>query len=128
MTPQAVPAAVQNAEPETRQFHLAGYQNNFATCQLWHVQPVPAAQHQPVTSAIPTLIFAGEYDPTTPPAYGMLAARTLSRSYFFEFPGTGHVVLGRSYCSTDMFQAFVEVPTQRPDASCLSSVGEPVFV
>ncbi len=76
MTPQGVPAAVQDVEPETRQYYLSGYQNGFAICQLWHVQPVPAAQHQPVTSAIPTLILAGEYDPTTPPAYGMLAART----------------------------------------------------
>jgi pimeloyl-ACP methyl ester carboxylesterase len=128
MTPQAVPAAVQNVAPETRQYYLSGYQDGFATCQLWHVQPVPAAQHQPVTSAIPTLIFAGEYDPATAPAYGMLAARTLSRSYYFEFPGTGHVVLGRSSCSTSIFQQFVELPTQRPDASCLSSISEPLFV
>jgi pimeloyl-ACP methyl ester carboxylesterase len=127
LTPQAIPAAVQMVEPETRHYFLTGLQDDYANCQLWHVQAVPAVQRQPVTSAIPTLILAGEYDPTTPPAYGMLAARTLSRSYFFLFPGTGHGVVGRNDCATSMFQAFLELPTEKPDATCMAGVGEPLF-
>jgi pimeloyl-ACP methyl ester carboxylesterase len=127
LTPQAMPAAVQMVEPETRHYFLTALQNDYANCQLWHVQPEPAAQRQPVTSAIPTLILAGEYDPATPPAYGKLAARTLSRSYIFLFPGTGHGVLGRVSCATSMFQAFVERPTEKPDSTCMSGVGEPLF-
>ena len=126
-TPQAMPTAVQMVEPETQHYFLTGLQDDYANCQLWHVQPVPAAQRQPVTSAIPTLILAGEYDPTTPPAYGMLAAQTLSRSYFFLFPGTGHGVIGRVSCATSMFQAFIELPTEKPDSTCMSGVGEPLF-
>jgi pimeloyl-ACP methyl ester carboxylesterase len=127
LTPQAISASVQMVEPETRHYFLTALQNDYANCQLWHVQPVPAMQKQPVTSAIPTLILAGEYDPTTPPAYGMLAARTLSRSSFFLFPGTGHGVVGRNSCATSMFLAFLELPTEKPDATCMSGVGEPLF-
>jgi pimeloyl-ACP methyl ester carboxylesterase len=127
ITPQAMSAAVQMVEPETRHYFLTELQADYADCQLWHVQPEPAAQRQPVTSAIPTLILAGEYDPATPPTYGMLAARTLSRSYFFLFPGTGHGVVGRISCATSMFQAFVEFPNRTPDSTCLSGVGEPFF-
>lgn len=61
------------------------------------------AQQEPVTSAIPTLILSGEYDPVTPPASGMLAARTLSKSYYFSFPGVGHVVVGANACATSMY-------------------------
>jgi pimeloyl-ACP methyl ester carboxylesterase len=127
LAPQAMPAAVQMVEPETRHYFLTVLQNIYANCQLWNVQPVPAAQWQPVTSAIPTLILAGEYDPATQPAYGMLAAQTLAKSYFFLFPGTGHGVVGRNYCATSMFQAFVELPTKKPDTTCMSGVGEPLF-
>ena len=113
--------------PETRHYFLSSLQNIYANCQLWHVQPVPAVQRQPVTSTIPALILAGEYDPTTPPAYGQLAAQTLSRSYFFLFPGTGHGVVGRNSCATGMFQAILEQPTEKPDTTCMSGVGEPLF-
>ena len=88
LTPQTLAAAVQMVEPESRHYSLIALQQDDTLCQLWNVQPVPAVQQQPITSAIPTLILSGEYDPVTPPAYGMLAARTLSRSYFFLFPGT----------------------------------------
>lgn len=127
LTPQAMPTAVQMVEPETRHYFLSSLQNIYANCQLWNVQPVPAAQRQPVTSAIPTLILAGEYDPATPPAYGLLAAHTLSRSFYFLFAGTGHGVVGRNSCATRMFRAFFELPTVKPDTTCLSAVGEPLF-
>jgi pimeloyl-ACP methyl ester carboxylesterase len=127
LTPQAMPAAVQMVEPETRHYFLTSLQNTYANCQLWRVQPVPAAQWQPVSSAIPTLILAGEYDPATPPAYGMLAARTLSKSFFFLFPGTGHAVVGRNSCATSMFLTFLELPTEKPDTTCMAGVGEPLF-
>ena len=127
LTPQAIPAAVQMVEPETRHYFLSSLQNTYANCQLWNVQQVPAAQRQPVTSAIPTLILAGEYDPTTPPTYGKQAAQTLSKSYFFLFPGMGHGEVGRNYCANVMFRAFLELPHQKPDSTCMSAVGEPLF-
>jgi pimeloyl-ACP methyl ester carboxylesterase len=127
LTPQAMPAAVQMVEPETRHYFLTALQADYANCQLWSVQPVPAIQKQPVISAIPTLILSGEYDPTTPPAYGKLAAQTLSKSYFFLFPGTGHGVLGTNSCVNSMFFAFVELPNKQPDATCMQEVGEPLF-
>jgi pimeloyl-ACP methyl ester carboxylesterase len=124
---QAMPAAVQMVEPETQHYFLTVLQNDYADCQLWHVQPEPAAQRQPVASAIPTLILAGEYDPATPPAYGQLAAQTLSKSYFFLFPGDGHGVVGRVSCATSMFHAFLANPDRPPDSTCLAEVGEPLF-
>ncbi len=102
--------------------------SRFSICQFWGMKPVPAVQKEPVRSTIPSLILQGEYDPVTPPANGMLAAQTLSKSYFFLFPGVGHGVSSPiSTCPNDITNAFWENPTEKPDASCISSMPEPVF-
>jgi pimeloyl-ACP methyl ester carboxylesterase len=99
----------------------------FSICQFWGMKPVPAVQKEPVMSTIPTLILQGEYDPVTPPANGMLAAQTLSKSYFFLFPGVGHTVSSPYNCPKDVMKAFLENPTEKPDASCISRMPEPFF-
>ena len=121
-------AAVQVVEPESRPYFLARAERDYQVCQLWHVQPVPAVQKAPVTSAIPALILAGEYDPAVPPDNGQLAAQTLSRGYYFLFPGTGHGVQFTSSCANAIALAFQDRPTVKPDASCISGLGEPDFV
>jgi pimeloyl-ACP methyl ester carboxylesterase len=101
----------------------------FSVCQFWGMKPVPAIQKEPVRSTIPTLILQGEYDPVTPPTNGMLAAQTLSKSYFFLFPGVGHGVIASnaSNCPDDIMNAFLENPAEKPDASCISVMTEPFF-
>ena len=61
-----------------------------AICDVWGVPPAKPLENEPVTSNIPTLILAAEYDAYTPPAWGQLTARTLRNSYFYEVPGVGH--------------------------------------
>ncbi len=101
----------------------------FSVCQFWGMKPVPAIQKEPVRSTIPTLILQGEYDPVTPPTNGTLAAQTLSKSYFFQFPGIGHGVIDSqaSNCPDDIMNAFLENLAEKPDASCISNMYEPFF-
>ena len=80
---------------------------------------MPAIQKEPVRSSIPTLILQGEYDPVTPPANGMLAAQTLSKSYFFLFPGVDHGLASHSFCANEIMNAFLDNLTEKPDASCI---------
>ena len=101
----------------------------FSVCQSWGVKAVPTIQKKPVKSSIPTLILQGEYDPATPPANGMLAAQTLSRSYFFLLPGVGHGIHSpTSTCPDTIPEAFWDHPTEKPDTSCIKSMFEPVFI
>jgi pimeloyl-ACP methyl ester carboxylesterase len=117
---RGLPAPVQ---PALLNFGLFRY----AACQLWGVKPVPTPQKEPVRSTIPTLILQGEYDPVTPPANGMRASQTLSKSYFFLFPGVGHGVSSPISCPSDITKAFWENPTEKPNSSCISGMPEPFF-
>jgi pimeloyl-ACP methyl ester carboxylesterase len=121
-------ASVQGLPPPIQPALLDFGLSRFSICQFWGMKPVPAVQKEPVRSTIPTLILQGEYDPVTPPANGMLAAQTLSKPYFFLFPGVGHGVSSPTFfCPNDITNAFWENPTEKPDASCISSMPEPVF-
>jgi pimeloyl-ACP methyl ester carboxylesterase len=120
---------MQGSSPPQAQPALLDYVMSwFSVCQFWGMKPVPAIQKEPVTSSIPALILQGEYDPVTAPANGMLAAQTLSKSYFFLFPGLGHGVQAHSNCPNVIMFTFLDKPTEKPDASCISSISEPTFV
>jgi pimeloyl-ACP methyl ester carboxylesterase len=112
--------SVQGLPPQIRPALLDFGVSEFAVCQFWGMKAVPAVQKKPVMSSIPTLILQGEYDPVTPPANGMLAAQTLSKSYFFLFPGVGHGLASHSFfCANEIMNAFWDNLTEKPDASCI---------
>lgn len=91
-------------------------------------QSTRASETHPVTSAIPTLILSGQYDPITPPAASLRAAQTLRHSYRFVFPGTGHGVYQTGPCPDHIVSAFEDDPTQRPDATCIAAMTGPRFL
>jgi pimeloyl-ACP methyl ester carboxylesterase len=72
---------------------------------------------------VPTLVLEGSFDPIIPPSYGHLAAESLSKSTFVEFPGVGHTaLLTGGNCALRVVQAFLRQPDQTPDTSCASGV------
>jgi hypothetical protein len=77
---------------------------------------------EPVVSDIPTVLLEGELDPVTPTEYAQQVAETLSNSYLYTFPGVGHTVLVSSRCAQDIALAFIDDPTQEPDASCIAEM------
>ena len=100
----------------------------FEICELWDVGVAGPIENQPVSSDIPTLVLAGEFDPITPPAWGRLAAETLPNAAFFEFPGLGHGTSVADECALSIAQEFLDDPLAEPDASCVSSMTGPDFV
>ncbi len=92
-------------------------------CDTWKVPPAPAVENEPVTSAIPTLLLSGEFDPITPPSWATLAAETLERSFSYTYPGGGHGAIVDLDCAYEMAAEFLERPTAAPDDACLSDLG-----
>lgn len=99
-----------------------------ATCRAWGVEPQVPENPAPVRSAIPTLIFAGEYDPVTPPSYGERALRTLLNGYLFEFPGYGHGISPVGQCAPAIMLRFLDNPNRQPESLCLTEIGAPDFM
>jgi pimeloyl-ACP methyl ester carboxylesterase len=127
LTPDQVTAAGQAYPSAIRQDQVIGLKAEFQGCKEWNVKTAPGSEASAVTSAIPTLVMESEYDPVTPPTNGDLVARTLSASYKFEFPGVGHGAMLFENCPTTMALAFWAKPGQKPDSSCIASMGEPQF-
>ncbi len=92
-------------------------------CAIWKVAPLGSYVDNPVESDIPTLILSGEMDPITPPSFGEEAAKYLRQGYAYTFPGVGHGVIGGGECPQSMMQAFLENPWQRPNDSCMATLG-----
>jgi pimeloyl-ACP methyl ester carboxylesterase len=95
-------------------------------CAVWKGNRPSSLSNWGVTSNIPTLILDGELDPITPPAWGKLAAQTLSHSQLVEFPGFGHGVLGGGpdggNCTFRIVGEFIDNPYKTVDSSCIHSL------
>ena len=99
----------------------------FSLCESWVLEPDDPVANEAVVSDVPALIFAGHFDPITPPWYGLLAAETLSNSFFFKFPNLGHGVMDSDPCALAIAMQFLDDPTSEPDASCMDELAGPRF-
>jgi pimeloyl-ACP methyl ester carboxylesterase len=97
-------------------------------CEAWGAAESRSSARTPVVSDAPALILAGEYDPLTPPDYGVITGRTLRNSYLFEFPAVGHNVHRSTPCAHSMMMAFLANPDVAPDAACIEGLPPPAWV
>ena len=89
----------------------------FDICKIWGVPPSPPVENEAVASDVFALVTSGQFDPVTPPSYGALAARTLSRSRNVVFSGESHgSTIGT--CGKNVVHAFLSDPSSPYDASC----------
>lgn len=88
-------------------------------CDLWDVDPADPGDVDQITSMIPTLILAGEYDHTTPIRQGEIAAAGLSTAELIEVPSTGHTTIVND-CARSIMVDFLRAPGG--DRSCLAEI------
>jgi pimeloyl-ACP methyl ester carboxylesterase len=88
-------------------------------CAAWKVAPAPTVENMPVRSEAPVLIFAGDLDPSTPPAWGQSLLADLPNARFVLMPGRAH---GASFnaCAGRLTVAFIADPSQPLDMRCVS--------
>jgi pimeloyl-ACP methyl ester carboxylesterase len=91
-------------------------------CRVWNVPPAPEIENQPVKSNIPALVFAGEYDPDTPPAWSKSVASWFSNAFFYEVKSATHGAISNRCTWVDITAAFVSDPTVKPNDACLSKI------
>ncbi len=93
--------------------------NAFESCEAFDNGRAEAEADEPVTSDIPTLLLAGEFDPVTPVSWAERAARGLSRSQLVVAPNASHGVFGTD-CGMAVVVAFLDNPSVAPDAGCFA--------
>jgi len=102
----------------------------FDMCKLWDAKPPLPGENDPVNSQIPTLIFAGKYDSTTPPSFADQLAKHLTHSYVAEIRNQGHApsTTGLSDCPTKLISTFLADPTIPPDLTCVKETTSVKFI
>ena len=88
---------------------------------VWKVAAAPASMHQPVASAIPTLLISGSFDTLTSLAGARSAAEKLSKATIISIPGIGHFVSPWSPCAQKVIVSFFDDPAA-PDTSCVAGL------
>ncbi len=104
---------------------LQGAYDLTTVCDYWN--PQQRVDNTAVSSRIPTLILAGQYDVATPVRWARLAAKTLPNAYVYEFPGSGHSLLSGGECAIDITTQFLDDPESAPDDSCIAKMDWPNF-
>ncbi len=85
-----------------------------------------ARENAPVQTNVPTLIFAGEFDAATPPAWQEAMARHMSRSRLVVVRGGGHGA-GFANCAFPMTLAFLDAPDADIVDTCAEAPSEVDF-
>jgi pimeloyl-ACP methyl ester carboxylesterase len=98
------------------------YADEQGICNAWHDFRADESDLQAVRSEVPILIFAGEFDPITPPAFGRLAADSLPNSTFIEVPGASHGAIPYRDCTINIMAEFLDRPSEKPDTTCVAGI------
>jgi pimeloyl-ACP methyl ester carboxylesterase len=98
---------------------LLAHDWEFHPCRTWKSGDAGDAFRQPVRSAVPALLLAGEFDPVTPPHWADAAAAGLAQGWVIEFPGIGHGVLDSHACAVELAKAFLAEPRAPRAPDCL---------
>lgn len=105
--------------------HLLGGQLD--ACGMWPSRTMPADYYRPVASDVPALVLSGDIDPVTPPGWGDIVVRHLSRGRHIALPSTGHGV-ANTPCGMSLVEEFLD--TLAPDdldTKCVTRVRRPPF-
>ena len=98
-----------------------------AVCDAWPVGSADAISSKPVQSDVPVLVFAGAFDPNTPPQWGQHIRLALPNSYFIEFPDRSHDAAFDTFCGLALTATFFDEPTGQPNLPCLWKRRAPTF-
>jgi len=93
---------------------------SFEDCDALPPFEPDAIENERVTSAVPTLLLGGRFDPILPPAATASAAAGLPNSRSITFDWLGHGVAGNP-CALELIAAFLDDPRGRLDESCVAA-------
>jgi pimeloyl-ACP methyl ester carboxylesterase len=121
-------AEAAEVQPQITRNYLPEMEMLYDVCPQWITTAPNPIENQPVRSPIPALIYAGHFDPITPPEWGQTTSQNLTQAYYLEFATAGHWVMRVDRCPVEIAAAFLNDPTTAPDTSCIAGMPLPDFV
>lgn len=97
---------------------------NINHCKNWHAERLGEKHRKRLNTDIPTLILNSKLDTLTPLHQAQIAARGLSKSYFFEFSGGLHSLYRHDTCAIYLIQEFLFYHQERPILHCAENMAE----
>lgn len=88
-------------------------------CEAYRPGHADPAFFAPVASNIPTLIYAGTFDPATPAVDAYQSMRFLSKATLVEVPGGSHAPMALDECTLGIALRFLNDPHAVADLNCL---------
>jgi pimeloyl-ACP methyl ester carboxylesterase len=92
-------------------------------CEEWEIPSANLSVNQPVSTDLPVLILAGEYDPVSPADWGEQIALNMSQATFLEFQNIGHSVVLSHSCPLSIALMFIDEPVQPLNTVCMNEIG-----
>lgn len=94
-------------------------------CARWPHATIDAAFHQPLESAVPSLLLSGRFDPVTPPAFAEHLAGQLDDARHLVVGAANHGVWNGG-CAPELIASFFAAPDPAAvDPSCLDELARP---
>jgi pimeloyl-ACP methyl ester carboxylesterase len=121
----AVAAAAAGLPPRLAEYYIADAPSWFDICEYWDTGPLNERENAAVTSDIPALLLAGDFDAATAPEWARSAAASLGKSQVAEFAWLTHGLFqsdqlsGR--CVSQLVDRFLDMPLQKLDMSCVKA-------
>ncbi|MFQ3534491.1 MAG: alpha/beta fold hydrolase [Aggregatilineales bacterium] len=105
------------AIPESTYFSALPKDTYSDLCAVWRSAELDEADIAPISSPVPTLLLAGDFDPITPTAFALTTQTRFPNSILARFPYQGHTILPYNLCAQRLARAFYANPG-RLDTSC----------
>ena len=123
-SPDAALSAAEAAPVPLNAYFLDGINSTLQDCATWGVQDADPIETQRVISDVPTLLFAGGFDPITPASSAESALQGLSNGQLLVFPSAGHGVTfaatDAGACAKSLMIAFLDDPYAPLDTRCIA--------
>lgn len=127
--PFAAEAAVENAHDSIVLAGLRSMVVTTAPCEVWAVDAAHPIEAEPllVADVPPVLVFAGAFDPITPPGWSRRVSDRLGGTYV-EIPNGGHAIALAFECTKEILESFHADPSATPDLGCVDELDPPTFI
>ena len=119
------PQALERKFPHLKSLSMKDFME---ICNVFRPERPDESFYEPVESDIPILVLSGEFDPGTPPSFGLATMEKLSNATFVIVPNASHAAMHYNECTVMLVDKFLENPNKPINTICINEIEKIKFV